>query len=273
MLKQRIQVGVLLGVALLCLVWLAPLPLLALVLGLLVLAGSAEWATLAAWSGLQRGLYVSASALLLLLCYLLLADAAGGWLLLAASLWWLGVPLLLSGKGRWLLPGSGWQRALLGWLLLPSAWLGLLFLRQGFAEVDGRLLLGYLLLLVSVMDCAAYGVGRCWGRHRLAPHISPGKTWEGLGGGSVAAVLCAVSGMFLLGVPGPAWLPFLLLSLFVCALGVVGDLYISLLKRQAGRKDSGRLLPGHGGMLDRIDSLCAAAPPFAVGLWLVEAWI
>jgi phosphatidate cytidylyltransferase len=126
-----------------------------------------------------------------------------------------------------------------------------------------------LLLVVWAADIGAYFTGRAFGRHKLAPRVSPGKTWEGLAGGLAAAVLVAAA--------GGAWLPvargpFILICMFVCLFSVVGDLSESLFKRQAGVKDSGALFPGHGGVLDRVDSLTAAAPVYWLGLYWLGAW-
>lgn len=168
------------------------------------------------------------------------------------------------------------------WLFLAPAWL-----HHGMDRTPGTLLLaagllvlvptglaavtlspGQLLLtlgLVWIADTAAYLAGRAVGRRRLAPRISPGKTWEGAAGGAVAtiiyAIICALPGAPLGGsVQGAGWLPYLAATLLLCAISIVGDLLESALKRQAGAKDSGALLPGHGGVLDRIDSATSTLP-------------
>jgi phosphatidate cytidylyltransferase len=122
-----------------------------------------------------------------------------------------------------------------------------------------------LLSLVAAADIGAYFTGRRFGRTKLAPQVSPGKTWEGVLGGAVAVSVVALlwiwMGLF-------AW-RFLVVALAVFAASVVGDLTESLFKRGAGLKDSGSILPGHGGILDRIDSLTAAAPVYVLGLhWI-----
>jgi phosphatidate cytidylyltransferase len=121
----------------------------------------------------------------------------------------------------------------------------------------------FCLLLVWMADIGAYFAGRRFGRRRLAPEVSPGKTWEGVLGGVAACIPVAVGGSFWVSVPLGG---FLVLCLATVACSIVGDLTESLLKRFAGVKDSGTLFPGHGGVMDRIDSLTAAAPVLLLGL-------
>jgi len=146
---------------------------------------------------------------------------------------------------------------------------GLYFIHHHFEQ--GGWLMMYLLTLVWVADIGAYFSGRKFGRHKLAPGISPGKTWEGVAGGLLLNTLW-ISLVYQLGDGwGINYLPFLLLGLITSAISVVGDLYESILKREAGLKDSGKILPGHGGVLDRIDSIIAATPVFISGLYMLSA--
>jgi phosphatidate cytidylyltransferase len=113
-------------------------------------------------------------------------------------------------------------------------------------------------------DTGAYFSGRKWGKHRLAPKVSPGKTWEGVSGGLLLGLLAGfgiIRGFYDGGIPYFSWLVLLFISIFA---GVIGDLFESMFKRSSGKKDSGNLLPGHGGILDRIDSMLAFLPIFAV---------
>src|SRR5690606_17335644 len=121
----------------------------------------------------------------------------------------------------------------------------------------------FLLLLVVAADVGAYFAGRRFGRNKLAPRVSPGKTWEGVIGGLLGAALIALAGGAWFGVP---LVPFVALCVVAVLASIVGDLTESLFKRHAGVKDSGTLLPGHGGVLDRVDSVTAAAPVFLIGL-------
>jgi phosphatidate cytidylyltransferase len=120
------------------------------------------------------------------------------------------------------------------------------------------------LVLVWIADSAAYFVGRAWGRRKLAPTVSPGKTWEGVAGGLVGAVLYAI--IIALFTDRGAWLALVATAILLGMVSIVGDLFESAAKRQAGVKDSGSLLPGHGGILDRIDSATAALPLAAL-IW------
>ena len=193
-------------------------------------------------------------------------DAAwrlGRWLYLPAAVFWLiGVPLWM--KRRWLLPKSPVGLAVGMMVILPT-WLALVQLR-----LAGPLPLIAIMAVVWFADIGAYIFGRSLGRHKLAPSISPGKTWEGAVGGGAVVLLYG----FLISQKMPVVLAGnYALLLFVLALltviSVIGDLFESLLKRQAGLKDSSNVLPGHGGMLDRIDSLTSTLPLVAL-LWLTS---
>jgi phosphatidate cytidylyltransferase len=151
----------------------------------------------------------------------------------------------------------------LGLLLLVPAWLGL---TQLHAQGAGWLM--YLLLLVWGADTGAYFAGRALGRNKLAPAVSPGKTVEGFLGGLALTMALAVAVALWRGLDGQRLWAFLGLSLITVLASVLGDLFESMVKRRAGIKDSGTVFPGHGGALDRIDSITAAAPVFALG-WLL----
>ena len=153
--------------------------------------------------------------------------------------------------------------ALLMWICVQD----LNFIHSHF-EYGGWLLM-YLLTLVWVADIGAYFSGKRFGHNKLAPGISPGKTREGVAGGLALNALWITLVFYLSGGWGMDYVSFLLLGLVTSSISVVGDLYESVLKREAGMKDSGKILPGHGGVLDRIDSVIAAAPVFMSGLfWL-----
>ena len=150
-----------------------------------------------------------------------------------------------------------------GPLALIPAWLILSYMHGSSAY--GPALSLSIFVIVWAADVGAYLVGRTIGRVKLAPEISPGKTWEGAIGGLIAATIAAALVATLLGLPLAV---FVGVAAAATMLSVVGDLTVSMFKRYVGVKDSGRLLPGHGGILDRIDSLCAAVPLLYAGLWI-----
>lgn len=214
-----------------------------------LLIAACEWARLA---GFGRGLSALFYFVLGLGCAFAWTYADWDNRIYVASIvfWSIAAPLALWRKPR--LRGSIFL-AVAGIFVLVPMWLALVRLQS-----DPALLLG-LLAVIWVSDSAAYGAGRAVGRHKLAPSISPGKTWEGVVGAFAAVTVYAAAFRYW-------WFPamdfgFVLAAFFaIAALGIIGDLIESLLKRGAGVKDSGRLLPGHGGVLDRIDAMTAALP-------------
>ena len=233
---------------------------------------AAEWADLAGFRRETWWIFVAGT--LLIGANLLLSPFAGfdaGWppgIVLSicgvATVFWLLVapPWLVS---RWR-PTSSLPLAIAGWIVLIGAWVAIVQLQ---AYAPGLVLAA--MAIVWIADTAAYFTGRAFGRRKLAPHVSPGKTWEGVYGGlaavavyALALVPLAAGGRFAGTVSPMSVVLWIAGALALAALSVVGDLCESLLKRQAGVKDSGRLLPGHGGVLDRIDALLAAMPPAAL---------
>jgi len=179
---------------------------------------------------------------------------------IAASFWCVLVPLWL--RSQWRLP-HGLPGLITGLVVLFPTWLALVQLRLAG---PGALLA--ILAIVWMADVAAYFSGKTFGKHKLAPSISPGKTWEGAIGACVGVVLYGIAlrlGFSFTPVALPSWI---LALLAVTAISIIGDLYESMLKRQAGIKDSSNVLPGHGGVLDRIDSLTSTLPVVAL-LWLL----
>jgi len=230
-------------------------------------------------------LFAATYELILLMLRITQPMAIVGALLFVALFWWSGsyINALLiywqsiAGIALWVLISTGlcfyhhhgnWPmlaRVLVLGLGLDLIWIcghGLVFLHLNY----GSAILLYLLSLVWVADIGAYFSGRRFGRHKLAPSISPGKTREGVIGGLVANLLWMFVVYQVSGGWGLALLPFLLICVMTSLASVFGDLFESVLKREAGVKDSGKLLPGHGGMLDRIDGVLAATPVFLSGL-------
>jgi len=270
MLKTRVITALVLLVAFLAALFWLPPPAWAAFAGLLVAPAAWEWARLIKLQRGACGLYVLlVGAICAALLGLAEADAPAGRMesavYLGASLFWIiAVPLWLW---RAWLPRTRWLAALTGLVVLVPTWLALVQLHK-----LGPLLLLLLMSVAWISDSAAYFAGRRFGRHRLAPSISPGKTWEGAAGAVLAVSLYAL----LWGLAGHAYFPrifnsmhlgaggMLLFLWLLTAIGIYGDLFESALKRQAGVKDSGVLLPGHGGVLDRIDALTSVLPVAAL---------
>lgn len=180
--------------------------------------------------------------------------------LIAAMFWCLIIPFWL--RTRWAL-GSGVAGLLTCLVVLFPTWLALVQLR-----IPGPGVLLALFAVVWMADIAAYFSGKAFGKNKLAPNISPGKTWEGAIGAVIGVIIYGVVMRILTGfspIPLPIWVVALIV---VTAVSIIGDLYESMLKRQAGIKDSSNVLPGHGGVLDRIDSLTSTMPIIAL-LWLL----
>lgn len=243
---------------------------LALGLWLILIGGGWEWSRLAGIdSGVGRIGFLLALSLWLGTLWLPAVLPLTPGLLWGATAFWLMAGIWL-GRLQAIPPARGASVAqiLVGLLVLGGAWLALVTLHRSPALGPLWVLLG--LVLVWVADTAAFFVGRRWGRRKLAPVLSPGKTWAGVGGAVVGALV--FSGLLALWLDADWWraLRLVLLCVATALVSILGDLYESYLKRQRGLKDSGHLLPGHGGILDRIDSLLAAAPLFAAGLLWIE---
>lgn len=245
-------------------------PLFALILGTVLVAGSWEWARLVPLKTQPARLaYCAVLALLLWLVWLagpvklivpVLLLACGWWLF---ALFWITRPQFCN-TGALSCTGL---KLLAGLLVCVPPWAALVVLH--LRSEDGPLLTLALLVMVWLADSGAYFAGRLWGRHKLAPLVSPGKTREGVYGGLAASLLFAGAVGWYLS-HSPAWTAtFVAVALPAMLFSVVGDLMESLMKRQSHIKDSGSIIPGHGGIFDRVDSLVAAAPVFLSGfLWL-----
>ncbi len=274
MLKQRLLTALILIPLVVWAVLELSTTVLGLILALFVLLGSWEWARLIGLhSTLARSAYVSFIAMLLYLSKFLLATSENFIFasLVAAGLWWLiGTVWVFLYRGKTGLKPVDTQFGLfVGVIVLIPTWLAMTYI-HAFSE-SGPAMLLFVMVLVWAADSGAYFAGRKFGKHKLAPQVSPGKTIEGVVGGLFAAALFSVIGATSFDLPVLGGISFVLLSVVVVLLSVIGDLFESLFKRRAGVKDSGQLLPGHGGVLDRIDSLTAAAPTFALALAVFEA--
>jgi phosphatidate cytidylyltransferase len=264
MLRTRILTAVILGCILLAGLFLLPPDEAVLAFGAVFTLGAWEWGGFGALRGkAARVAYAAAVAAVLFAAWRWSAAPEHLLLLLgAACVWWMIALAWLS-----LVPTR--QHPLLvlacGLPVLVPAFIALTRLQvadRGFAR--GPQIVLWLVLMVIAADVGAYFAGRSVGRRRLAPRVSPGKTLEGAAGGLAAVALVAWGGAAYFALPAPR------VVIFGCAVGIfsiIGDLTESMFKRAAGLKDSGTLLPGHGGLLDRIDSVTAAAPLYALGLF------
>ena len=245
------------------------MPPLAAVLAFAAIAALAAWE----WGGLMRQdqpARVMYAFVLLLFCWQLTVAAPQLVpLLLAVSavFWILVVPLWF--RFKWTLAGNDFFGYLLGALVILPTWVAMVALHA----VSTWLLLA-VMALVWVADISAYFAGRKFGKHKLAPGISPGKTWEGVAGAVVGVLIYGGIVLMFSPLKGELALPLpllVLLLILLTAVSVMGDLFESLLKRQAGVKDSSKLLPGHGGVLDRIDALTSTLPLAALILYFVRS--
>ena len=278
MLKQRVTTAlVMAGLFIAGLVFL-PLKALAAVFALLVLAGGWEWSRLAGWESLVlRGLFVLVLAALLLVFYVhcqlgeIPTRERAQPVLGLACLWWSFALLWVkSYPGSAVMWRNSLMRSMMGLLILAPAWMAAVYL---LSFPRGGLLLAIMVVVVAAADIGAYFAGKSLGKHKMAPDVSPAKTWEGFWGGVLAVTLVGLLLWYLRPAHSAhiSLLSVLAVVLATSLASVVGDLAVSMVKRESGAKDSGSLLPGHGGVLDRLDSLCGAAPVFALGL-LLAGW-
>lgn len=267
MLMQRVITALILIPPVIAGVWYLQTPVIACLFAAILLVGAWEWTRLMALQSFWlRVAYLTTAAALFAALYGLRENSdvlhATLW---AALLWWLAAlywviryPTVLdAGNSRSVM------KAAIGLLLLGPAFLALVLLH---AREHGPLWILFVLVLIWAADTGAYFSGRGFGRHKLAIRVSPGKTWEGAVGGLVlSTTVAALAGHWVFNLAGQLpW--FILLCSGVVAFSIVGDLTESMFKRQASVKDSGSILPGHGGVLDRLDSLFAAAPLLLGGL-------
>ena len=255
--KRAGTAAVLLAILLACL-FLLPREGVAALMALVVAIGGFEWARLCAVAPVPARVY--AGGLVAVMAALFLLEAFTPAFLVACAFWIAAVPLWFA------LGVKAGQRALLlgaGVVVLVPPALAMVALRPSEAL--------FILAVAWIADTAAYYTGRRWGRRKLAPSISPGKTWEGAAGGLAgAAAYAIILSVILAG--GKGALELVGVAALLVAASIAGDLFESALKRQAGVKDSGTLLPGHGGMLDRIDSATAILPVAATLMLLARAW-
>jgi phosphatidate cytidylyltransferase len=235
------------------------------------LAAAWEWSRLAGMtSPFSQFIYILLLALGMAVLWLFIENPVVRYAILSITLtWWFYNLVLISCKradihGHGL---GGLHPAVMGALALVPTWFAIAILRYDPAYNNQYLL--FLFVLIWIADIAAYVAGKTWGRRKLSPLLSPGKTWEGVFGATFAILIAAVSGALYFDFQGGKIIGFILICLLSLVFSIVGDLVESIMKRQQGVKDSGAVLPGHGGVLDRIDSLTAASSVYVLGLLLL----
>jgi phosphatidate cytidylyltransferase len=265
-LKERVITAVILIGLFLGVLYYLPANYFSAVISLLVIAGAWEWSLLAGISHrIGRWLYSLAAVLLMMLAndYVIAGSAAvAEQFLMSACLWWLvsfaWVVRYPRSAELW---GNVWTKAIMGWLILVPMWVAIVLLINTDSGANTVL---FVVLVVVLADTGGYVGGRLFGKNKLAPAVSPGKTWEGLYGGLVANLIWVAIFAFYNEL-STSELAFLAAAVLVTALfSVLGDLTESMIKRHSNIKDSGNILPGHGGIMDRLDGMSAALPVFAL---------
>jgi len=272
-LKQRILTGLVLAPIMIGGIFYLPVTEFMIFIGVITALGAWEWANLSGITNkIGRVVYTLATSAILYLLWALELEQQTE-LLYGAFAWWILAFVLVRTHPKFT---SFWSatpvRLLMGLVILIPMWIG-------FVQIKSYPHSGYLIVFVMLLvwgaDVGAYFAGRAFGKHKLAPNVSPGKTWEGVLGGVIVTTLVAIAGGILLqdkihmDLSIKQWTLLFVATLLVTAVSVVGDLIESMMKRHRGIKDSSNLLPGHGGVMDRIDSMTAALPVFALALSIV----
>ncbi|HEY8157658.1 MAG TPA: phosphatidate cytidylyltransferase [Methylobacter sp.] len=286
MLLQRIITALILVPLVVLAVFQLPTEYFSLFIGIITLLAAWEWTNLIGINSLfKRGLFLLGLVLPMLWLhfwtqFLELAaqvldwpdirsySGALEWLVVPPVLFWILVMILIRNTPKAVLQLEMKTRykALIGWFVLLAMWMFSARLR---AFYDPQLTL-YFLILIWSADITAYFAGKKFGKTQLAPDISPGKTVQGMYGALIAGGVCAIVLSLIYGFPWMVASDFVMLSVLTVLVSIYGDLFFSVVKRQKGVKDTGSILPGHGGILDRIDSLIAAIPFFYAGIYLIH---
>lgn len=289
MLLQRIITASILASLIALAVFLLPSDYFSLLLAIIALIGGWEWSNLIGIQALYKrmlflvlmivpmlGIQFWTQLLELTATILDWTDirtysGALEWLVIPPVMFWILMMLMIRNApgGMLKLQLKMGYKVLIGWFVLIATWMFLSRLKTFY----GSEMIMYFLLLIWAADVAAYFVGKKFGTIKLSPEISPGKTVQGMQGALAAGALCGAILSLINQFPPMIAADFILLSALTVLVSIYGDLFFSLVKRQRGVKDSGTLLPGHGGMLDRIDSVVAAAPFFYAGVFLIDYMI
>ncbi len=270
MLSQRVRTAIVLLVIFFGVLFSGSALLIKLLLGIGVALAAWEWAGLSRIQTLTvKVFYTTVISLLFGTLSFLLTSSDYFIVYLSGVGWWCiaTIMVILFQSGRKVLPDTVIVSLIIGILILIPASVTLVTLYEG---ANGLNLFIIFFLLIWLVDSAAFFVGRKLGKHKLANIVSPGKSWEGFFAGIIVSLLFAIILAILDYLPDYHLAYLALLFIITTIFSVVGDLFESMFKRSINIKDSGNLLPGHGGILDRIDSITAAAPFYGLGLWLLE---
>jgi phosphatidate cytidylyltransferase len=274
-LKQRIITGLILAPLVLCGVFLLEPIHFSWFFAFILALAAWEWANLSSLT--TQVVRVAYALLVVTLLFKVIQHISVVWVLTVSVMWWIVATLLVmtypESSKYW---KPSWIRALLGFVVILPMWKALVFIREAnFTPLESfnpLLLILYILLLVWSADVGAYFTGKAWGKSKLAPNVSPGKSWAGAWGGITATMILGLITSYLMGLSISMSIQFLVVTALTAMVSIIGDLTESMLKRTRGIKDSSALLPGHGGVLDRIDSLLAAIPIF-VFLLMSIGWV
>ncbi len=269
MLKQRIITAAVMLLLFTLLLTLSSKAFFTLAIAGITAAAAWEWCRMAGVAlDSRQSIYASLVGVLTLALIMNVPfDYDAYWVLFIGFILWMAMIVALYIQPR-LAPinSASIPLLVLGALLLPLAGFSIVWLRHDASAASNGLLL-YALAIVWVMDIGAYFSGKRFGSKKLSPAISPGKTWEGVYGGLAAALVLLLIAVLFSFFPAYKTLALVVASVLAAAISVIGDLFESRIKRAAGFKDSSRLLPGHGGVLDRIDGVIASLPVFAF-IWV-----
>ena len=231
------------------------------ILVILISIGGLEWTNLVSLKDAKKGLYVVG---MLILAFFAYRSTTLSWFFVTLGFFWWFINLFMLVRykqGTTFFANNPMMLRFAGFFVILSAWSAAVIL-----HAQSPYLILFVVLIVAAADTGAYFAGKAFGKNKLVPQISPGKTREGLLGGLLASLIIAFIGASFINFNHGGYGNFIILCLIVALMSVAGDLFISLMKREAGLKDSGDILPGHGGILDRVDGLIAALPLFALGV-------
>lgn len=263
MLKQRVITAIILIAMTLAILFYTSNKAFLYITAIVTLAAGSEWVNLMSLQRLPAKL-----AYIFLLAFVMYGAlyVPAQFVFFCATVWWLlAIPLIILYPRGTVLWRHVIIRGWIGLIVLVPCWVALNVIRYKYSALT----LLFLFLLIWGADTAAYFVGKKWGKTKLMPHVSPGKSIQGAIGAFIFSTVLALLALWISHAPATLWPYEIALCMFTILFSIEGDLLESMLKRNAGIKDSGNLLPGHGGLLDRIDSLTAAAPVFAFGSGII----